>query len=120
MAALTVTDVTVSGVLQTLAAAAAGGDDFFNGDDQRTFFVVTNGGGAPINVTIDAIPTSVNVTGWGSVPVSDTVVAVANSTTRVIGPFPPQRFNNAAGRVAVTYSGVSSVTVAAFRLPVVA
>lgn len=120
MAALTTNDVTLAGTLQTLVSAAAGGDDFFNGDDQRTYLVVANGGGASINVTLDAVPTSVNVPGFGGVPLADSVVAVANGTTRIIGPFPPQRFNNAAGRVAVTYSAVTSVTVGVFRLPVVA
>jgi len=120
MAALATTDITLAGVAPTLASAAAGGDDFFNGDDQRTYFMITNGGGAAITVTFDAVPTAVNVPGFGSVAVSDTAVSIANGATRVIGPFPPQRFNNASGRVAVTYSGVTTVTVGVFRLPVIA
>ena len=117
MADLSATDISIAGTALSLASAAAGGDTFPNPEDNRTFFMVTNGGGGSITVTFDAVPTSVQVAGFGAVPVADTAVAVAAGATRVFGPFPPQRFNTAAGRVAVTYSGVSSVTVGAFRLP---
>jgi hypothetical protein len=111
MATLTVTDVVpVTGVLQTLTAAAGGGDVFPN-QDGRTYFVVTNGGGGSITVTIDSVTPcdqGVDHDGGG---------AVAAAATRIFGPFQPRRFNNSQGQVAVTYSGVTSVTVGAFRLP---
>jgi hypothetical protein len=111
MAVLTVTDVTpVTGVVQTLTAAAGGGDSFPNADG-RTYFVVTNGGGSSITVTINS------VTPCDQGADHDGGGAVANGTTRTFGPFQPRRFNNASGAIDVTYSGVTSVTVGAFRLP---
>lgn len=108
--ALTATDVTVAGVLQTLAAADGTGNSFPN-PDGRTYFVVTNGGGGSITVTIN----SVAACNQGSD--HDGGGSVVNATTRIFGPFSPGRFNNAVGSVDVTYSGVASVTVAAFHLP---
>ena len=119
MALLTVQNIVEAGIVPTYAAAAGGGDTFPNPEDQSTFLVVINGGGGSINVTLTSQIATASVPGVGNVALSDRVVAVANGTTRFIGPLPP-RFNNAAGQVAVTYSGVTSVTVAAVRLPKVA
>ena len=45
----------------------------------------------------------------------DVTVNVPSSGERLIGPF-TRRFNDELGRVNVSYSAVTSVTVAAFRL----
>ncbi|MGL5116512.1 MAG: hypothetical protein ACRC7C_14430 [Beijerinckiaceae bacterium] len=119
MAALTVQNIVEAGLANALTAAAGGGDTFVNPEDQTTFLMVTNGGGGSINVTCTSQVTNAAVPGLGNVTMSDRVVAVPNGATRMIGPFPP-RFNNASGAVAVSYSGVTSVTVGAFRLPKVA
>jgi hypothetical protein len=119
MAALTVQNIVEAGIVHTLASAAGGGDTFVNPEDQTTFFLIANGGGGSINVTFTSQQTNASVPGVGNVTLSNRVVAVANGTSRMIGPFPP-RFNNASGAVAVSYSGVTSVTVAAIRLPKVA
>lgn len=108
MAALTVQAVSLAGVVPSATAAAALGDTFVN--DGRTFLKVINGAGAPINVTIDSV---INCDQGED---HNVVVAVANGTTRYIGPFPPDRFNNASGAVSVTYSAVTSITVGAFRV----
>lgn len=103
MATLTVATAAVTGTAYTAAAAAGGGDVFPN--DGNTRIVVTNGGGSSINVTVTPQNT-VN-----GLSLSAVVVAVAAGASKVIGPFPPQYFNNLSGQVVLTYSAVTSVTV---------
>jgi hypothetical protein len=109
MATLTVQQIAKLGLLQSLAAAAGGGDAFAN-DGQRTFFKVTNADGTPTNVTFVTQKTV------ETFAVGDNVVAVANATTQLIGPFPAEIYNDANGLVQVTYSKVTSLTVNPFRL----
>jgi len=109
MADLTVQVISLTGIVPSLGAAAAGGDAFLNSG--REYFDVKNGGGASINVTVN----SVAACNQGAD--HDVVVAVAAATEKLIGPFPKARFNDAAEKVQVTYSGVTTVTVAAVRLP---
>lgn len=108
MAVLAVQDVTPAGLAPTYVAASAGGDEFSN--NGRVVLHVKNGGAAEITVTVISAKTcnqgfQHNIT-----------VAVAAGSDKMIGPFAPERFNNDAGRVAVTYSAVTSVTVAALEI----
>lgn len=103
-----------SNTTPTLAAASGGGDAFVN--DGRTFLMVTNGGGGSINVTLVVQRANVKVPGAGTVVFTSIVTAVPNGTTRFIA-VPTGPYNDANGRVQVTYSGVTSVTVGAFRVP---
>ena len=105
MATLAVVTAAVTGATYTPTAAAGGGDVFSNSDG-NTRLLVTNGGGSSINVTITPQNT-VN-----GLSLSAVVVAVAAGVSKVFGPFPPQYFNNSSGQVVLTYSGVTSVTVA--------
>lgn len=114
MADLPVSAPSVAGVNLNPAAASSGGDAILNtrGD---VFLYVTNGGGSSINVTLAAVQTTRPAD--GTFPAStfgNQVVAVPNGQSRLIGPIPPA-FNDANGKVQVTYSSVTSVTVAAFR-----
>lgn len=108
MALLTVTKITRSGVLESLVAASSTGDQFPN--DGKVFLVVRNGGAAAITVTVDATS---SVKG---VPFQDVQFSVAAGETRFAGPWPPEIFNDSNGRVNITYSSVTSVTVGAFSL----
>lgn len=113
MAVLTVTQPVLGGVLAAPVAAAGGGDSFPN--DGYTIFRVINGGGSSINVTFDApgavAPDQANTFD------GDVVKAVANGATRYFGPFTDKaRFNDVNGRVNVSYSAVTSVTVEAIRV----
>ena len=110
MAAITVLVVDrAAGLLEpTGAAASAGGDTFDN--DGRTFLIVRNGGGSPMTVTVD----STQLCSQGFDHNEPTAVSVANGAERWFGPFPPTRFGTPA---AVSYSAVTSVTVAAVRMP---
>ncbi len=100
------------------AAASAGGDAFPNPSDERTFLYVKNGGGSPITVTVAPVnPTTVRVPGAaGAIPVPNRAMTVPASQEGWLGPF-PTAFNDANGNVNVSYSAVTSVTVAARRLP---
>jgi hypothetical protein len=114
MATLTVNEVNLTGFRDdnALVAAAGGGDSFLPGD--TTYIRVNNGGGSPITVTV-ATPGSTGNSGLG---IADVSVSVTNAQSRLIGPFPSQLFAQSDDGLAdITYSGVTSVTVGAFRLP---
>lgn len=113
MAVLTVNQPTVAGAVLGAVAAAGGGDSFAN--DGYTCLYVKNGGGAPITVTIDS-PGAVSPPSAKTFD-ADIDITVAAGAEKIIGPFLDKaRFNDANGRVAVAYSGVTTVTVAAIRL----
>ena len=107
MGTLTVqrTPITGGGDL-SMASAAGGGDEFTN--DGKTFVLVSNGGGAQITVTF-ATPQTVS-----GLAVADGAGTVEAGGLAVFGPFPTQTFNND-GKVQITYSGVTSVTISAFN-----
>ena len=115
MAVLSVQPVSLSGLEANYANAAGGGDQFVN--DGNTFFHVKNGDASDKTVTFNAQPTSVQTQQYGDLPVSDRAVTVTAGEERFVGPFPAALFNNASGRVEVSYSGVTDVTVAAIKLP---
>jgi hypothetical protein len=114
MAILTVTPIVRTGInpATPMAAAAGGGDSFANTGNE--FLKVTNGGGSSINVTIVA---QAACSDYGvSNAAHDIVVAVPNGQTRDIGPINPKVYNDANGRAQITYSGVTTVTVAPFSM----
>jgi hypothetical protein len=102
MAVLTPVAPGLVGGAETFVAASAGGDTFPN--DGHTMLHVKNGGGASINVTVTS---NVNCNQGVNHPV---VVAVPAAGERIIGPFDQTRFGT---NVAVAYSAVTTVTVAA-------
>lgn len=109
MAILTVTPLAgKAGITPTFTAANAGGDSFAN--DGKTWLEVNNGGGASITVTI-AVPYTVD----GSAVTPPTVTIPAGQR-RLIGKFDTTIYNDANGRVAVSYSAVTTVTVNPFSL----
>ena len=114
MADLSVINLASSGVTLTLASAAGGGDTFTN--DGQTFLAIANASGGSINVTFTAQTTSAQKQGMEDITYTDKVVAVANGATKLIGPFATGTYNNTSGKVAVSYSSATSVTVAPFRL----
>lgn len=110
MALLATQTVKRTGLNPTFAAAAGGGDEFTPGD--RTFLYVKNGSAGSITVTV-VTPKQA----FADVETADLAVAVPAGENRMIGPLPPQYFANPAdGRGDVTYSGVTSLTIAAIEL----
>jgi hypothetical protein len=108
MATLTVQSVTLAGLNPSYAAASAGGDDFAN--DGKTFVHIKNAGAGSITATI-ATPAQIS-----GIDIADIAVAVPNGGERMIGPFPVSLFNTSTGKASITYSGVTSVTIAAIKV----
>lgn len=112
MATLTTQTITRAGLAATLAAASGGGDKFT--PTGRTFLEVNNGSGGAITVTVET-PTSVGA----NLVTTPLAVSVAAGARTRIGPFPGGLFADPAdGLTDVTYSGVTSLTIAAIELPV--
>lgn len=115
MSLLTTQEMTVAGLEATYAAATAGGDTVVA--DGKTFLHVKNGGGAPITVTIPKAANSTSKAGYGDIALADISVVVTNAEERMI-PIPPA--SHAPGGIAsIAYTAVTSVTVAAIRLPTI-
>jgi hypothetical protein len=75
---------------------------------------VVNGGGSPITVTL-VVPAA--RTFEPNVAITSPAVVVANATTRWIGPVDAGTFTDpVTGLCSITYSGVTTVTVAAVQL----
>ena len=105
MATLTVQQIAPTGTVPTFVAAAVGGDAFAN--DGKTTLHVANGSGSTITVSITA-QSDCNQ-GFAH----DGGGTVADGLTASFGPFDRQRFNDPeTGYVEVTYSAVTTVTVA--------
>ena len=111
MAILSVAQTSLAGVALGAVAAAGGGDSFPN--DGATALYVKNASGGALTVTA-AAPNADNFGVTNAV--HDSVVSVAAGAERILGPFPPGRFNDANNRVQLTYSGVTTLTVSPFRI----
>lgn len=110
MAAITIQQMVPTGLEATYAAASAGGDTFAN--DGKTFLHVKNGDVSDKTVTI----ASTVIDPPAGTAAANIAVVVTAGEERMIGPLNQNGYNNANGDVAVTYSAVTSVTVAAIRL----
>lgn len=112
MTELTVQKISLSGTAPTFVAAASAGNFFRNSG--FSFLHVKNGGGSAITVTIDSAILCSH--GFDH----DVQVSVPGGGERLIGVFPKIRFdkeiNGVSGRVGITYSSVTSVTVAVFEI----
>lgn len=96
------------GTTLTLGAASGGGDKIAVSSD--TVLLVRNGGGGSIDVTI-AVPGDE----YGQAR-PDIVKAVAAGAFAVFGPFPADLADPDDRLVHISYSGVTSVTVAAIAV----
>jgi hypothetical protein len=108
MAALTTQTISPIGSAVVPVAAANSGDTAACGD--RNVLQVTNGGGASINVTF-AVP---GTDKFGNAK-PDNVVAVAAGATKIVPLREADYADPTTGRAVITYSAVTSVTVAAIR-----
>jgi hypothetical protein len=116
MAVLTRVDVNEGG--QGLAAGGAactgGGDSVVN--DGRTVLVVKNGDASPHSVTVTPAKATTQQDGLGALTKAAITVAVAAGDVAVIGPFAPALFNDINGKIAITYTAVTSMTIMAVRV----
>ena len=109
MATLIVQDLNHVGLSPSFVAVAAGGDQFPN--DGHTFIYVKNVNIATRDVTID----SQSLCNQG---VDHNIIVTVPVTTgeKLIGPFPPTRFNDPSANVQITYESEVDVTIAIIRL----
>lgn len=108
MATLTTQNITTAGILPTYVAASAGGDAMI--PDSTSFLHIKNGGGSSMTVSI-ADPLTIDT----SLTVTPRVVTVGATSEAMIA-VPDSLYRNpATGLAALTYSAVTSVTVAAIR-----
>ena len=114
MAELTIQQITEAGDSVTYSAAAGGGDTADNGGS--TFLNIKNGGGGTITATITAQTTSVESSIYGDLTKANASIAIESGAEAFIGPFKRSAFNNNDGAIAITYSGVTSVTIAALYI----
>ncbi|NVM56425.1 MAG: hypothetical protein HWN66_22195 [Candidatus Helarchaeota archaeon] len=108
MADLTPQVIVLTGLEPSYQACAAGGDAVVN--DGRIFLHFVNGA-TESEVTVD----SVRACDQGVD--HNVVVTVPASEDKMIGPFNKDRFNDANGKIQITYTNVTTITVAAIRLP---
>jgi len=105
MAQLAVQRATLAGIAPTYNVTAAAGDTFFN--DGKTYLHIKNANGAATRtVTINSL---VNCD-QGVDHNAEIVVPISGE--RVVGPFPRNRFNTAAGLVGMTYTSEADLTIA--------
>lgn len=112
MAALATQKPASAGVSVTYAAAAAGGDTFVN--NGREMFHIKNGGGAPMTVTFNSgLVAGRNKCSFGvAAAAHDQAVTIGAGSDALCGPFNKDQFTDANGNMNVTYSAVTTVTVA--------
>lgn len=109
MALLTVQRTGLTGLAPAFAGAAVGGDTFINSG--RVYLHVKNADTVDKTVTVNSqTPCSQGFD-------HDAVVVVPAAGERIIGPFAKSRFDDANGQVQITYSAVTSVTVAVVEVP---
>jgi len=108
MAALTIQVVDYVTPVVTYEAVSAGGDTFKN--DGQTILHIKNADPSQKTVTADRLQLS--STGRDD----NEAITVESETERFFGPFPTNRFNDAAGNVALSYSGATGLTIAALKL----
>lgn len=109
MSVLTAQQVDLDGLDPSYQAAEAGGDEFTPDEDGRLFLHVKNGGASSIDVTI-ATPTKT-----GGLDVSDQTVSVPAGGERMIKPAQRHLIEASDGNADISYTDVTSVTVALFR-----
>lgn len=113
---LAVQQIVITGIDPTYTGAVSGDGQVFDNVGNDVFLHVVNGSGGQITVTIET-PTLAE----GGLTIQDRTVTVDAGTDKMIGPFSSiyeaYDSDNAIDKaVHVTYSAVTSVTVAAIKL----
>ena len=113
MATPTIQEITrTSSGLTPAYAAGSATETYLIPNNGRVFLHVKKTGAGDCTVTV---PTPGTV---DSLAVTDyTATVVATTGDKMIGPFPPSAYNNAAGQISVTFSEVTDLTFAVIRLP---
>lgn len=108
------TEITRQSITRTgpnpISTASANADGNYWTNDGVEYLYVVNGGGSACVITLDIQKT---VDGQS---VTDPTVSVAGSNTSIIGPFTTSVYNDTNNRMNVSYSQVTSVSVAVLRI----
>lgn len=117
MATLTRQTIIEAGLTPTFAACAGGGDVVDNSDGM-TFLYVKNASAGSITVTIAAASGAASVADpkFGTLTKSAVAKVILAGADAIIGPFKKQGFNNSSEQLAITYSGVTTLTIAALKI----
>ena len=118
MATLTREVLGESGLDATYVAASGGGDQVDNSDG-RTVLHVKNGGGGSITVTVaeQLSGSTIQDPSYGTLSKSDATLVITAGDEGFFGPFKKGAFNDTSQYIQITYSGVTSVTIAALKFP---
>ena len=106
MATLTVETASAAGLEATFNSCAGGGDEFEN--NGATYLIFKNGDASSKTITVVSQKTV------GGLAVADQAIVVGAGEERVIGPLPKAIYNDIDGNVQLTYSAVTSCTIAVF------
>lgn len=113
MATPTIQEITTaSNGLTPSYAAGSATETYLIPNNGAVFLHVKKTGLGDCTVTV---PTPGTVAGLAIADYTATVLATVGD--KLIGPFPPQIFNDAAGQISVTFSEVTGLTFAVLRLP---
>lgn len=115
MAALAIQTPSESGTTVTYASCTGGGDTAAN--NGKMLLHVKNGSGGALTVTVTKTASaSITDHQYGLLTKADSVVSVGAGAEKFIGPFATGAFNSTSGTIAITYSGVTSLTIAAIQI----
>jgi len=111
MSNLTVTECARTGLALALGggAAAATGDQWLNTGREVLVISNTDSGSHDVSVDVQAEPDGKEVT--------ERTVSVVNATTKVLGPFPTNVYNDEGGYAHITYSALTGMKVQVVRIP---
>jgi hypothetical protein len=108
MADLTVQRLSQTGLNPSFSAAGASGDTFTN--DGNCWLHIKNGGASPVTVTITARTPCNHGT------LHNLAITVPAGEERISPRLEQSRFNDSNGKVSISYSATTSVTVGVFGL----
>ncbi len=108
--AVTVQEITRAGLTPVYTGSLSTSDTYLVPNDGETYLHIKKSGASDCTVTV-ATPNTVD-----GLAVTDlTVTVVASTGDKKIGPFPRETYNNADGKIAVTFSNITGLTMGAFR-----
>ena len=115
---ITVQNASDGGVNYTMQSAAL---TMSFANDGKTFLVITNGDTGTPTCTITVQNTAPQVQGFNPITLSNKVVTLpatgTNGGRMIIGPFGQSQYSDSSGLVQITFSTITSMTVAAISLP---
>lgn len=115
MALLTKQKIVEAGLTPAFGAATVSGDTIDNSDG-KTILHYKNASAGAITVTVASQLAAQEDPKLGTVTKGNIVKVIAAGAEAIIGPFKKQAFNNGNNQISVTYSGVTSLTVAALTI----